>query len=297
MNLQIIIPVYNRFGYLAPLLDQLADQTLRPSRVVIVDHGTESLLLDDRWPFQVEILKRSSELWFTAATNAGLAHARLESPGFLVILNDDVVLGSNDWLARLVELAAEPDTIVASAALDEHERVLYGGVRLRAATFSYRIDDRGRDYASIDKSPRNCDVLPTRGIVFHTSVWDRVGPLDEVGLPHYASDYEWTARAKKQGVRLIMARNVFLITTKVPRFRCASLSFAAELTDFMRSKHKKGSLPVVYAFASRVFRQPYRSGFLSVHVLKCVLACMLRQLAWKARFCRSKAWRPRNVTN
>jgi GT2 family glycosyltransferase len=249
-----------------------------PSRVIIVDHGTRSLQLDRRWPFPVEILKRSSSLWFTAATNAGLNHARLNNPTFLAILNDDVVLGSNDWLAQMVKLATEPDTIVASTALDERERVLYAGIRLRAATFSYRNDDRDREYGEIDKSPRDCDVLPTRGIVFQTSIWDRIGPLNEAALPHYASDYEWTARAKQQGMRLQMARCVYLTTRKTTSAQRPPQCLSKELADYLCSRHLKGSFPVACAYATSVFNQPYRCGFVMAHFLRFSVSCALRQL-------------------
>jgi GT2 family glycosyltransferase len=278
MSVAIVIPVFDRFEFLPALLHQLSNQTVVPDHLVIVDHGIQTLTLHRDWPFQVTILKRSSELWFTAATNEGLSYARSIAPDFIGILNDDVVLGSGHWLERLVEIAKAPNTIAGSTAVDDQGRVLYAGVRLQRAAFRYSYNDRKRLYREIDRSAVDCDVLPTRGILFRTEILDRVGLLDEAGLPHYASDYEWTARAKRDGIQLRMARDVYLITNKASAATLPPRCLRSELADFFYSRHRKGSLPVARSYAAKVFRQPYRAGYLTAHVVKFIAACTLRRL-------------------
>ncbi len=102
MSVAVVIPVFDRVEFLPALLRQLSSQSVLPDHVVIVDHGRQSLSLHGDWPFQVEILKRDSSLWFAAATNEGLVHARTGNPRFLMILNDDVRIGCDHWLARML---------------------------------------------------------------------------------------------------------------------------------------------------------------------------------------------------
>jgi|GEM_PF-2497603 len=279
MNLAIVIPVFDRFEFLPALLGQLSSQSALPDRVVIVDHGRSSLAMDGNWPFEVEILKRDSSLWFAAATNEGLLHARKGNPQFLMILNDDVVIGCDQWLARLLQFASDRDVMVASTAVDHSLCVWYAGVQLKSAAFRYDFCERGRPYQEIDRSPVVCDVLPTRGLLFPASLLDRIGYLNDCALPHHSSDYEWTARAKKQGVDLVMVRDVYVITGSDPPSNHAGISLRYELAVYFQNPYLKGSFPVARAYATNVFAQPYRTAFLVAHLGRFFARCIWKRLS------------------
>lgn len=277
MSIAIIIPVFDRFNFLPPLLNQLAQQTVLPTTVIIVDHGHNSLTLETSWPFSVEVIKRDSSLWFAAATNEGLRYARIANHEFLMILNDDVELGSDLWLESLFEIVSGNEMMVASAAVDHSLRVRYAGVRLKAAAFRYEPCDRGRSYEAIDKSPVHCDVLPTRGLLFPTRLLGRIGYLNDQTLPHHSSDYEWTSRAKKIGIELVMARDVYVITDRESMPDHAETNLRVELAAFFKNPYLKGSFPIARAYASSVFKQPYRSAFLAAHCARFLFRCVRRR--------------------
>lgn len=280
MSVAVVIPVFDRFEFLPALLRQLSSQSVLPDHVVIVDHGRQSLSLQGDWPFQVEILKRDSSLWFAAATNEGLVHARNGNPRFLMILNDDVRIGCDHWLARLLEVASDREVMVASTAVDDGLQVWYAGVKLKVAAFRYDFCERGRPYGAIDQSPVHCDVLPTRGLLFPARLLDRIGYLNDRALPHHSSDYEWTARAKSQGVDLVMVRDVYVITdcdSPPPR---TSVSLADELMVYFKNPYLKGSFPVARAYAANVFTQPYRTAFLAAHCGRFFARCIWKRLTF-----------------
>lgn len=277
-TIEVAIPVFNRFEHLEPLLNQFSQQTALPRRVTIVDHGTKSLSLEQKWPFPVDVIKRDSSLWFTEAINEGLAHIAAHDPDYILIANDDVKIGETNWLERLLEVAREPETIAASAAVDEDGLVLYAGVKLDAARGKYRMVEKNRKYSEIDKSTVQCDVLPTRGILFPAKTLERVGYLNEMLLPHHGSDYEWTARARQQGFSLAMVRNVHVITARETPPENSRISLRAKLVDYFTNEKHKGSFRVVRNYSKLVFKNPYRSYFVLSHCFRFLLSCAKNQV-------------------
>lgn len=75
--ISIVIPVFNRKEYTRECLLSLKDQTDQRFKVIIVDDGstdgTEDMLREE-FP-EVEVLKGSGSLFWTAGVNMGIRHA------------------------------------------------------------------------------------------------------------------------------------------------------------------------------------------------------------------------------
>lgn len=275
-TVQIVIPVFDRHQHIAPLLLSLSQQTLKPIRVVVVDHGTTNLVLSDSYGLSVEIIKRPSTMWFTAATNEGLKHSLNTQSDFLMILNDDVTLTSNHWLEALVNLAINEDAIAASSAISAAGKTYYRAIQFRELRFRYESVGEGTAHDTRSEKISDCDVLPTRGIVFRPDVLAKIGFLDE-SLPHHGSDYEWTARAKSAGIRLVMSNAVWLVTDSEPILR-SHKSLVAETKDYFQNNHLKGSFPVASRYSKLVFQPTYRIAFLAVHASKFTIKAILKRI-------------------
>lgn len=275
----IIVPVFNRFSYLEGLVQMLEGQSFQNFELLVVDHGTKDCpqLQSERFP--ISILKESSALWFTGAVNAGLrklAHPPHRFTHFM-LLNDDVVIDDSNWLLALLK-HANPMTLISCMGGDLSGRVQYASVRFNPWRFSYWYEEAGCLLEDVEKKVRHCDALPTRGILFHKDIYERIGPLNEELLPHYGSDYEWTERARKLGFNLLMTSETYLRTEVNDHSKASSgrkiyqnnvlSSFKADLFN----RHLAQNYYDLRNYSRLVFRVPYSEVYLAFHLAKKILA-------------------------
>jgi len=209
----VIIPVHNRLHFTHACLRSLREQSYRDFTTVVVDAGSTdrtSDVLAKEFP-TVRMLSGDGSLWWTAAMNIGvgwaLAHAK---PHDVVLsLNNDTVLPSR-YLERLVQAhTVAPRALIGSLQVSAADRktIVDGGVTLDWATARYRSAGRG-DAVDINEevhpSLRRVDVLSGCGTLIPVRVFHRIGAYDEVRLPHYAADYEFSRRALRAGFGLFV---------------------------------------------------------------------------------------------
>ena len=121
-----------------------------------------------------------------------------------------------------------------------------------------------------------CDVLPTRGIIFPATLLGEIGFLDQKSLPHYGSDFEWTARAKRSGYKLYMRTDTFMISESNALDKRASGQRIYEsdpLKYFQKdlfNRHKNGNIYDLFHYSRKVFKFPYNGLFFSYNASKRV---------------------------
>lgn len=109
----IVIPNWNGLDWIDPLLGSIADQTLPPKEVIVVDNGSDDgspAHIRSRWP-NVRVIELPSNRGFAAAVNIGVRESASE---LVALVNTDVVLDP-DWLERAVT-ALERSPAAASVA-------------------------------------------------------------------------------------------------------------------------------------------------------------------------------------
>lgn len=102
----VVIVAFNCWDLLHPCLDALTAQTLPPTRVVIVDNGTESpedVARLERHPNLVYV-KAPGNLGFAAGNNLGFEH--VGDCEWIALLNPDTV-PHPEWLARLEQASRD----------------------------------------------------------------------------------------------------------------------------------------------------------------------------------------------
>ena len=98
-RVSVVIPNWNGSGWLAGCLQSIAEQTLAPDEVIVVDNGSDDGSLEylrDQHP-RVRALAQRRNTGFAFAANRGIEAASGE---LVALINTDVVL-SPDWLARM----------------------------------------------------------------------------------------------------------------------------------------------------------------------------------------------------
>jgi GT2 family glycosyltransferase len=149
----VVIPVWNGRRWLRGLLASLATQTLAPQAIIAVDNGSQDgsvQFLRSEHP-GVEVIEMGRNTGFSHAVNRGIEQA---GPGFVALLNTDVVL-SPDWLARMTAaLGGDPEAGSVACKMRQFgvERLIYdaGDILRRDAACEQR-GRFGRDIGQYDE--------------------------------------------------------------------------------------------------------------------------------------------------
>ena len=58
------------------------------------------------------------------------------------------------------------------------------------------------------------DWLPGMGSIFHSMVYEKLGPLDDIGFPQYHGDADYTYRAKSEGFTITVYPELVIYNDK-----------------------------------------------------------------------------------
>jgi GT2 family glycosyltransferase len=199
--MHIILPVHNRKALTVRFAEALRRQTWPNFRLLLVDDGSRDETADAVRAIlpQTVVLRGRGDWWWAGCLQQGwlwLRHSPPPPDAIIGICNDDMEVGA-DFLAGAVrELDDNPETLLLAREIDAATgREQAAGV---SADLTHLRFVPCREAAAI-----NC--LPTRGLFFRWRDFERIGGFHPRLLPHYLSDYEFTLRAHRRGLRLRVA--------------------------------------------------------------------------------------------
>jgi GT2 family glycosyltransferase len=212
--ISIVIPVFNRKEYTRECLLSLGKQTDQRFKVVIVDDGstdgTEDMLREE-FP-EVEVLKGSGSLFWTAGVNLGIRHALKQDAELIMTMNNDVVTDE-----RLIEKMyywheKKPAALLGALELDANtQQPIFGGERLNwlLNTIDEVLPTLSEDE---QKGLHAVTHLPGRGLLIPRVVIEKIGLFDQDRFPHYIADYDYTHTARRAGFELYVNYDAKLLT-------------------------------------------------------------------------------------
>lgn len=259
----IVVPLFNRFDAMNHFISCLQKQTFRNVTLVIVDHGT-----DDYAPPQtdldIKVLKVGSDLWWTAATNQGIAyaleHREQDAENYLLVINDDVDFDSR-YIEHLLEGSA-PNRLLGSMCRSG-KRIINQSIFLNRWKCKPTLVRKESDQALLPS-----DLLSGRGMFFPLNVIDDLGMFDEENFPQYGADYEFAYRAKQKGYDIRCSTKAVVHTEAKTAGNFRRRTFKEHFFDI----RKPGNMTVHCSFARKHYRWPYRGYFCSVHGLRLLLS-------------------------
>ena len=209
----VLIPILNRKELTLACLASFAKQTYKEHTVVIIDDGSTDGSGDairQAYPSTV-IIQGDGTWWWTKSMNEGLRSVlpKTKQGDFVLFMNNDTELGP-DYLEKLIDASIG------------HGRALVGS--LVRNFYDARIQDAGvhADWnrfafvkANFDEKKRfneNVDALAGRGMLIPVEVFQKTGLLSEKTLPHYAADYDFSMRAKRQGFTILMSYEAIVLS-------------------------------------------------------------------------------------
>lgn len=212
MKIWICIPVFNRVEFTLKCLTTLQQQTFKSFSVIICDHGSTdgtTERINQQFP-EVVVINADSSLWWTAAMNRCVSYVleHAADNDTLLTLNNDTELPS-DYLAELSFYAAKyPNSVLSSVIHDiATEKLVSIGYRqnwltARAWPVSFEMDHLPGDDAVVEVTH-----VSGRGTLFPMRVFRTIGLYDELHLPHYAADYDFSHKARRAGFPIYVCQH------------------------------------------------------------------------------------------
>ncbi len=149
------------------------------------------------------MLTGSSDLWWSGAINIcvsyvlKVANRRNDA---IVTLNNDLEI-NGDYLDALVRGAKlRPGCLITSASYDiRTEKLIEPGTRQSWITSRVSKLNPVSDCEPDTNALARVSHAPGRGTLVPIEVYEEIGLYDELRLPHYGADYDFTFRACRRG--------------------------------------------------------------------------------------------------
>ena len=191
---------------------------------------------------------------FSRLSNLGAASCR--SP-FLLLLNDDVVLLSDDWLEPLLAPFDDPTVGVAGPLLLYPDgRVQHAGMYLGYGGIAGHVlrcgNPIGDDYHFMISSPREVSAVTGAVMMVRTEIYRDLGGLDE-GLASYLQDVDFCLRAGRMGHRIAY-------TPHAPLLHLESISVGEDLArPWVRTQRAREHALFIQRWGSLTVHDPFHS--------------------------------------
>ena len=266
MKIYVLIPVHNRKDLtVQSVKDLLAQDTNHDIEIVIIDDGstdgTSEVLKEIQTSVEnglrtITILRGNGAWWWSRCIEEAIRFIkpRLENEDRILFLNDDVRIDSNYCSSLITVIDRHSDCIVMSQLVDISDgSYIDSSVSVSSNTLEIKSQP-GDLSATISFS----DVAPGRGTLYPADIFIDGLNVDSRRLPHYLSDYEFSIRAKRTGLKIVCSHNSLVYTNQdwgnsrqpssfVKRFTAIeSPSNIVANWTFWRTWYPEGSIPFLF---------------------------------------------------
>lgn len=206
----IILPVHNRAHLTAGFVASLLIQSEQNFHVLLVDDGCtdETVQLVCSRLEAVTVIRGDGKLWWAASVQRGIDWLLAQGASgdtMILIANDDTSFDDGFLQKARAWLDANPETMLQAVPVDPVSgEALDHGVAIHWPRLGMSSAGPGREI----------DALATRGLFCRLADIRVAGGFRSWLLPHYFSDYEFTIRAKRHGIRLATSEDVRVLVSR-----------------------------------------------------------------------------------
>ena len=197
----VVIPVHNRRQTTLNCLRHLeATGVLGWARALVVDDGSRDgtgAAVRDEFP-GVQLMAGDGSLWWTGAIALGMRRAIAERAEVIVWLNDDCC-PEPGAIERVVDVALARSGIcgaVSACGSGPDAEILYAGGDL-VGTWPPRV-------CAVPGDLSRCQFLHGNLVAISRHAWERVGLPAARWVPHCWGDIEYTYRAFREGIPVLL---------------------------------------------------------------------------------------------
>jgi predicted SAM-dependent methyltransferase/GT2 family glycosyltransferase len=235
-KIYILLPVHNRCAVTERFIDCLAAQNYSNYHLILIDDGsTDNTEQMARARIKnITVLKGRGDWWWAGSLQQGINWLEKNRAGdrdIVLFANDDITF-DEDFLQKAVSILDNLEATLLLPYLRDEKTGLpqESGVEadLQKLTFIPAT------------SPDKINCLPTRGLFMRMADLRRVGGFHPWLLPHYWSDYEFTIRAHRKGLKLCTSAD---LVVSLDHDQTGIHSFEADgLVIFLRQCFSKRSV-------------------------------------------------------
>jgi predicted SAM-dependent methyltransferase len=195
----IMLPVHNRRDITRRFIECLKIQTYQKYHLILIDDGssdgTAEMVRENI--SSLTFITGTGNWWWAGSLQQGyqwLKRQNIPATDLVLIINDDTEFEADFLQNAICYLRSRERTLLlAWCYCRESGRLLDAGVHVNWSRFSF-------EQAT---TPSEINCLSTRGLFMRVSDFFAIGGFYPRFLPHYASDYEFTIRARRQGMQLV----------------------------------------------------------------------------------------------
>ena len=194
-SVSVLIPTRDRVDLLERCLESVAAQTTYPNaEIVILDN-------DSRKPDTHEYLARCGHR--VVATPGPFNYSRIVNLGvratstpYALLLNNDTIVLTDEWIERLLELCQLPDVGVVGCQLRHRDgRLQHTGIGIGFGHIAYNL---GLEYGSV----RDASAVTGACMMVKREAFDLVDGFDEaMGIAY--GDVDFCLRVRERGLRVL----------------------------------------------------------------------------------------------
>jgi GT2 family glycosyltransferase len=201
-SIDIIIPTRDRIDLVRQCINALESKTTYKNfDIIILDNDSkEQETLDYFANTKYQVVPCPGPFNYAHIVNRGVQHS---SADYIVTLNNDTILVTNDWLEQMLGLASLPDvTFVGACLLDQEGHHEHDSIVISPYPQHLRIDS---NYPHVDHFSTSIrDVAAVTGAVqmVRREIWEELGGMDEL-LKVTMNDVDICLRSQDDGKNVV----------------------------------------------------------------------------------------------
>lgn len=203
-KLYILLPVHNRRAITAKFIDSLTAQTYTNYHLILIDDGSTdgtSEMVSAR-VINLTIIRGVGNWWWAGSLQQGVNWLKKNATkdNNVLLINDDVTFDSEFLYKAMILLGQLGGMLLPQVINASTEKVEESGVEFNLKNLTFKT--------AISAEKINC--LPTRGLFMRMETLLAAGDFHPKLLPHYLSDYEFTIRAHRKGIKLFTSAELLI---------------------------------------------------------------------------------------
>lgn len=201
----IILVNYNNWSDTVECVHSLLKEGINPSDICIIENSSTDnsyFELTSRLK-DIQITKTKNNLGFSGANNLGIKSAMEKKAEYIILLNNDTIVGSNSIQELIREMDSHPEAGMGTGQIryfPESEIIWYGGGKLigwRGLAVHLR---KGKKANSNNLKPGFVTFISGCYLCIRAKAIENLGFLNEKFFL-YLEDIEYSARAYNRGIK------------------------------------------------------------------------------------------------
>jgi GT2 family glycosyltransferase len=197
LKLYLLLPVHNRRAITEKFIDCLAAQSYTNYHLILIDDGSTDGTSDmvRARIGNLTVLRGAGDWWWAGSLQQGIDWLKRNAANddIVLFINDDVTFDT-DFLSKGVQLLDQlGGMLLPQVVNDKTGSIVETGVEADLKKLTFKTAT----------SAERINCLPTRGLFMRMETMQMNGNFYPKLLPHYLSDYEYTIRAHRKGIKLV----------------------------------------------------------------------------------------------